>query len=170
MWFAWSLKDAPAPKVHSEIDPPDVAASGRAPSPFGSGPVVTGPDAESPPSADAAAQPTPPGITPEQWDQLQQAFAGHPQRDAELAKASARLAYDNLMQRYLSRRSQGATVAELTPMARQLDAGLDGRVASGDMGTPDALMLKQALLEDLEPNEARREAMLDEWERRHPPR
>ncbi|HET9646133.1 MAG TPA: hypothetical protein VFP68_22895, partial [Burkholderiaceae bacterium] len=94
-WFAWSMRDAPAAKVHAASDPPDAAAPDRAPSPFGSGPAIVGPDAEVPPSA-RVPRAVPPSITVEQWEQLQQALADRPQRDVELAKASAHLAYDNL--------------------------------------------------------------------------
>lgn len=160
---------APAPR-------PVPAASGQA-SPFGAGLPVAGPDhAPAPASADtSAAQPAAPatvappgappaGVTPEQWQQLQQALANHPAREAELARVGEYLAFQNRFNRFQQLRQQpDAAPAELATLARALDAELPQRLARRELGAGEARLLKMALLQVLQPDDTLRQAALAAW-------
>ena len=76
------------------------AASVLGPAPAADSGPKAEPDAQphqpaGPASAAAAAPSTQPpyGLSPEQWQQLQQALADHPQRDAEIARIGAYMQY-----------------------------------------------------------------------------
>ncbi len=128
--------------------------------------------------AAAASQP-PRAIAPlldaQQWAQLQQSLAGHPQADAEAARIIELLAYQRSVQQFRAERAAGAGASgpALAELARRIDEGLDARIARGEVSGPEAQRLKAALLEVLEPDASRRAEALAAWRQAqitaHPP-
>jgi hypothetical protein len=150
------------------------AASVLGPAPAaGSGPKAE-PDAQppqpaGPASAPAAAPSTQPpyGLSPEQWQQLQQALADHPQRDAEIARIGAYMQYMGTAQRFRQLRQQAAGAApgeELQALARTLESGMQEHLDRGELTAGEALLLRSATLEVLEPDSARRQQALALWQ------
>jgi hypothetical protein len=98
-----------------------------------------------------------------QWAQLQAALADDPQRDAELARILGLLDYQRAVQRFAAMRTAGAEAATVLALAGRLDAELTQRLARGELGGPEAVRLKAALLEVLEPDPALRAPALADW-------
>lgn len=77
------------------------------------------------------------------------------------------------MRDFQAARRQGADAATMEPLARRIDAGLAARIGRGEVSGPEALRLKAALLEVLEPDASRRAQALAAWRaeqlRAHPP-
>ncbi len=169
----WNLREGSAtPPPPAPAAPAQPVA--RAPSPFGDGPAVLGPDAEPAPAAgvraaEAAASaivpagPPPAGISAEQWRQLQESLRGNPNREAELARIVDYMGFQHTLQQYRDRRSQGAAPAELQALARQVDQGIDVHLARGELSAGEANLLKSTVLLDLEPDPGQRALMLNEW-------
>jgi hypothetical protein len=149
------------------------------------GVVVAARAAQAPPAAStsrakAAPEATPPRaeaplLDAQQWAQLQQSLADHPQADAEAARIIELLAYQRSVQQFRAERlaSSGASSPTLAALARRIDEGLDARIANGEVSGPEAQRLKAALLEVLEPDASRRAEALTAWRRdqlaAHPP-
>ena len=168
----WNLREGSA-SAPPPAPAPAAPAVARAPSPFGDGPAVIGPDAEPAPTvvahaAEAASAPVPSGAPPaglsaEQWRQLQESLRGNPNREAELARIAEYLGFQQTLQQYRTRRSQGAAPAELQALARQIDQGIDIHLARGELSAGEANLLKSTVLIDIEPDPGQRAAMLNEW-------
>jgi hypothetical protein len=109
----------------------------------------------------------PQGLGAEQLQQLRASLAHHPQREAEVARVSAYLQYSAQWQHFTERRAAGARADELRPLAAALDAGLAQRLQQREVSAGEALHIKAALLEVLEPDAAQRQAALREWRERH---
>lgn len=116
-----------------------------------------------------------PLLDAQQWAQLQQSLADHPQADAEAARIIELLAYQRSVQQFRAERaaSAGAFSPTLATLARRIDEGLDARIAHGEVSGPEAQRLKAALLEVLEPDAGRRTEALAIWRQAqlaaHPP-
>ena len=116
-----------------------------------------------------------PLLDAQQWAQLQQSLAGHPQADAEAARIIELLAYQRSVQQFRAERLAGAGASDptLVALARRIDEGLDARIANGEVSGPEAQRLKAALLEVLEPDASRRAEALAAWRQAqlaaHPP-
>lgn len=114
-----------------------------------------------------ATPPTPPDeaplIEPGQWAQLQAALADDPKRDAEIARILDLLDYQRAVRRFATLRQAGADASAQLALARRIDAGLPLRLARGEMSGPEAMRLKGALLEVLEPDATQRAAALTAW-------
>ena len=146
---------------------PDAASAYRAgldtAAPLRAGPA-------SAPATSAASSPTtqpPYGLSPEQWQQLQQALADHPQRDAEMARIGAYMAYMNTAQRFRELRQQAAGAApgeELQALAHTLESGLQEHLDRGEMTAGEALLLRSATQEVLQPDSALRQQALVLWQ------
>ncbi|MFZ5548238.1 MAG: hypothetical protein ACOZJX_06045 [Pseudomonadota bacterium] len=104
-----------------------------------------------------------PVIEPGQWAQLQAALAGDPKRDAEIARILDLLDYQRAVRRFATLRQAGADPTAQLALARRIDAGLPLRLARGEMSGPEAMRLKAALLEVLEPDAVQRAAALTAW-------
>ena len=78
-------------------------------------------------------------------------------------RAAAWAAYRKLLDRYTKLHFGGGTPAQLKEVARILDAGIDTRVERDEMDLVDALELMADLLDVLEPDAARRGALLAQW-------
>ena len=144
----------PAPRPSASTMPPTARPS----------PTVAAatPGAGSAPASAADGQPL---LDAERWAQLQQALAGHPQPDAEAARILDLLAYQRAVRQFRSERQAhpGRTTPTLLALARQLDAGLDLRLARGEMSSPEAQHIKAGLLEVLQPDADRRASDLAAW-------
>ena len=144
-------------------------------------PTAQGPSAASTGSAArAVARPEAPRaevplLDAQQWAQLQQSLASHPQADAEAARIIELLAYQRSVQQFRAERLAGAGASDptLVALARRIDEGLDARIANGEVSGPEAQRLKAALLEVLEPDASRRAEALAAWRQAqltaHPP-
>jgi hypothetical protein len=109
----------------------------------------------------------PHGLSPEQWQQLQQALADHPQRDAEMARIGAYMAYMNTAQRFRELRQQAAGTPPgeaLQGLARTLESGLQDHLDRGEMTAGEALLLRSATQEVLQPDSALRQQALTLWQ------
>lgn len=132
------------------------------------------PSAEAPPSSPAAPLPdpvpappdraqapapaaVPPGVTPAQWAALQAELAARP---GELQRLSDHLHFNDRVQRLRQAPPGDARHA----LAREIDAGLDARLAAGELSAGEARLLKMAVLRELLPDEAARQAALSQWE------
>lgn len=117
-------------------------------------------------AASAPSRPSPaPLLDAQRWDQLQKALAGHPQPDAEAARILELLAYQRTVQQFRAERQahQGSPTPTLLALAREIDAGLDVRLARGEMSGPEAQHVKAGLLEVLQPDASRRAGELAAW-------
>lgn len=151
---------------------------------IGAGLAMLKPD--KPPAERAAARSTPAGPTPtvppagatpvtaraatplldaERWAQLQQALAHHPQPDVETARILDLLAYQRTVQQFRGERQArpGVPTPTLVELAREIDAGLDTRLARGEVSGPEAQHIKAGLLEVLQPDASRRAGDLLAW-------
>lgn len=161
-WTAWrgAAETTPAPPSAA---PPAHAAAGPGVAPVAAlqppGPAVR--PAPTPPAADADTPPE--GLSAEQWRELRATLADHPQREAETARIVAYLQFAARWQQFVERRSAGAGVAELKPIALALDQGLEARVRQRELGGAEARNVKSALLAVLEPDAAARERRLRDW-------
>ena len=177
-YLAW-LAAAAAALALARMAAPDMAAPGEMPAPASStqGPapaakndVKAATDVALPAPASPTSSPagTPPyGLTQGQWQQLQQALADHPQRDAEMARIGAYMQYMNAAERFRHLRQQAAGAApsaELQALARTLEAGLQDHLDRGEMTVGEALLLRSATLEVLEPDNALRQQALAVWQ------
>ncbi len=110
-----------------------------------------------------ADPPAPEGLSVEQWRELRASLADHPEREAEIARVVAYLQFSARWQHYVRLRASGAPEAELLALARPLDAGLDAHLLQRELSGNEALAMKAALLETLEPDAATRAATLRAW-------
>jgi hypothetical protein len=151
--------------------PPSPASQAWGRSPFDPGPtalpasrpvVVAQSAAVNQPATAPTMQP-PPGVSAEQWLQLQQALRHDPQRQGELARIADYLAFSNRMERFNSLRAERIPSPELAPLAHQLDRELDLHIDRKELNAGEALLLKSALLSVIEANPERRSTALQAW-------
>jgi hypothetical protein len=133
-------------------------------------PAADAGSAPAPPTAEAVVRPapsiatTPPkGVTAEQWQSLRDSLASHPDRDREMARIAAYLEYRHAVQALRSRPRDAANTEALRDAARRVDAGLADRIAQGEVTAGEALALKQAALDVLEPDVSRRAQAIEQW-------
>lgn len=169
MWALWLVWQAPAAGATSS------GARASMAQPF-DGAIANAPRAEAsathvpPPAAmaattepEAAAKP-PPGMTFEQWTQLQATLVNHPAREAELARISDYMSFQHDFARFQQlRQTAGAAPAELVAMARSLDTRLSDRLARHEMHAGEARLAKLALLDVLEPDATARAGAATAW-------
>jgi hypothetical protein len=137
------------------------------PSPFGAGPAVAGPDL-APPDAPAPgrAEPAavvPAGLTPDEWQQLREDLANHPQREAELARISQLMLFHKRVQQFRELRSAGTATGPLRALAQAIDAEMHTHLQNNELSAGEARLLKAALLEVLQPDALQRQAALAQW-------
>lgn len=105
----------------------------------------------------AGAEAPPPGLTAEQWAQVEARLAGHPQAAAERDRLRRYFAWSDAVQRWRGARQDLA-------LAQQVDAGLPERLAQAEVSAPEARLLKAALLQTLLPDDASRTAALQAFD------
>lgn len=163
----------PAPVAAPAPDPVD-----RPVSPFADAPPVVGPDAPDRVRMAAAAASAmaveppgsggaPPGMTPQQWQQLVAALQDQPERVAELTRIASYLGFSARVQHFQTQRTVGARGATLAPLAQQLQTEVAQRLDHGELSMAEAESLQTELLEVLEPDAARRDQALDQWRDQH---
>lgn len=174
-WWLQPAAEAPAPAVVAATPAPAL------PSPFGSGPAVVGPDATPPaaaPAPVAAAAPVPPeppaedgapGLPLAELKELKAQLAAEgPARD-EAGLMAEHLLFADATLRLKHLRLRGGDAAELRGVAQIVDETLDTQLARGEVTPGEARDLKASVLQVIEPDAARRQALLAQWLQRHPP-
>lgn len=158
---AWALWPAQAPALHASpataplpaSATPALAASPPLPAP------APGPGREAP----AAAHGTPRGMTAGQWQALQSTLAGHPQREAEIARVVGYMAFADDV-----RRLQAAPPGpDAEALARGVDAALPLHLARREVSAAEAMRIRQLVLQRLEPDAARQREGLERWRQEH---
>jgi hypothetical protein len=114
-------------------------------------------------AAASGAIASPSGVTAEQWQSLRDSLADHPDRDRELARIAAYFEYRHAVQALRSPLRDAANTNALRDAARRVDAGLADRIAQGEVTAGEALALKQAALEVLQPDSAQRALAIEQW-------
>ncbi|MEP6610053.1 MAG: hypothetical protein ABJA83_15460 [Burkholderiaceae bacterium] len=143
----WTLRPEPLPLVVATAPAQPKHVPGRSLFAFGSGPAVVGPESVAEPAVSGALSQSGP--------------APVPQAVTLESPAAQRARFDNL-------RWFGTDAAELTALAREMDAALPSIVRAGAMEPGDALALKADLLDVIEFNPMRRRDLLVEWWNAHP--
>lgn len=127
---------------------------------------TTPPPAAGPAPGTTAAPGVPPGVTAEQWAALQQEYAGQPDGPAQIARVVAFLQYRQEVQRFRALRDNPQADREaLRASARALEAGLDERLARGEVSASEALQIRTATAEVLLPDATARKAAVADWQR-----
>jgi hypothetical protein len=133
-------------------------------------PAADAGSAPAPPTAEAVVRPAPSdttippsGVTAEQWQSLRDSLARHPDRDREMARIAAYFEYRHAVQALRSGPRDTANAEALRDAARRVDAGLADRIAQGEVTAGEALALKQAALDVLEPDASRRAQEIAQW-------
>jgi hypothetical protein len=110
------------------------------------------------------------GLTAEQRETLQLAFAGHPGAARDLPHAADRVVFRSRWNRFVALTGvPGAdATGERVALARQLDAGLDTRIERHEIRYSEAVSIKAALLEVLDPSSVRRHQALAAWRKNIP--
>lgn len=159
---AWLLagRDRHDAAPSSPITPPAIAAA-QAPR------AAAAPQPTARAAVAAEASPAiPAGLSADQYQQLRDSLAGHPQQEAEVARVVAYLQFANQWQQFQQRRAAGAPPSELQPLARALDAALDVRLQQREMAAAEAMQVKAALLDVLQPDASTHAAALRDWRER----
>ncbi|CAN5899355.1 hypothetical protein BH11PSE8_BH11PSE8_37590 [soil metagenome] len=100
--------------------------------------------------AEPAALTPPAGVSAEQWAALQDALRNHPQREAELARISAYMAFQARQTRYRELLMSGrAGLEDARAMAASLLQELPAHVARGEVAGGEAILLQQSLFDTL---------------------
>lgn len=101
-----------------------------------------------------------------EWQELQSAFAHHPQREAEIARALSFVQFQREVAQFQQWRENAAAATAptgLLTLARALRATLDQRMARHEVSAPEALKLQSALLDVLVPDDTERAQQLQQW-------
>ena len=141
----WIFRPQPQDGAHEPVvlSQPAASAASRPPSPYSSTTPVPGPDRS---ALDERAARLAANRIPEPQD-----------------PTAAKAAYRSALERYAKLRFGGGSPTELQEVARILDAGIDTRVDGNEISLPDGLELMAELLDVLEPEPARRGALLAQW-------
>jgi hypothetical protein len=166
-WW-WAGFEAAGPAPMGAGPAPAAAPTATSPvageaSPFGSGAGVAG--AERPPEPNAAPY-VPRHLDARQLDVLQALFAGHPQRDAKLARLLPALDHAVAAQRLRDASFDRISDAQALALAQEVIEGLDERVKRGELGLDDARALRSSALERIEADDVKRDSLLAEWSAR----
>lgn len=119
--------------------------------------------AQAGPPPQAPDAPPPPGLSAEQWQALQASLAGHPQREAELARITALMGFRHDVARLRALRRDGHATPEALALAQRVQAGLPARLAAREISAADAQALQAAALDVLQPDAGRRAEQLAQW-------
>lgn len=160
-WWAGSTPAAPSPSHAdaSAMPPPANAEPLMSAGPPAAGLVTapTTPHASAKAKGKPAAAAPPAGMSAEQWTALQDALRDHPQREAELARISAYMAFQARQTRYRELLSSGpAGQEEARAIATALLQELPAHVARGEVSGGEAVLLQQSLFDTLASDAAAR--------------
>ena len=127
--------------------------------------------AEIPTAAGTAALPG--GLAAAQWQTIQARVEPGPGRDRELARIADLLEFQRRAARLRDLRDEPAAAGERHALAQQLDSGIATHLALREISGGEAVLLKTAVLAELEPDTARRAQALEDWKHDwttgHPP-
>lgn len=165
--MAWNEGEVAAPE--SPASPHSTAQV--APAPEASPLITAGPQASASASASVNANGQPQATRPTwlaeaEWQELQSAFAHHPQREAEIARALSFVQFQREVAQFQQWHENAATPTAptgLLTLARALRATLDQRMARHEVSAPEALKLQSALLDVLVPDDTERAQQLQQW-------
>ncbi|CAN5409357.1 hypothetical protein BH11PSE9_BH11PSE9_21380 [soil metagenome] len=144
-----SAKEAPAQAAMATLPGADPLMSAGPPA-AGTASASAAAHAIAKPHAKPAAATPPGGMTAEQWAALQDALRDHPQREAELARISAYMAFQARQSRYRDLLTSGpAGLEEARAIAASLLQELPAHVARGEVAGGEAMLLQQALFDTL---------------------
>lgn len=148
----WGLRPDTAPAVA-----PTAGSAPPRPTVSRADAAVTGAPTAATATATSGGEAPPPGLTAEQWSQVEARLAGHPQAAAERDRLRRYFAWTDAVQRWRGARQDLA-------LAQQVDAGLPERLAQAEVSAPEARQLKAALLQTLLPDDASRTAALQAFD------
>lgn len=167
--LVWSL--APDDPYLAPVHPRAVHAEGEHDTTRIVSDISRGVDRAQPHQAASGAQaatpqgddPPPAGLNTQQWQALKLSLADHPQREAELARISALMAFRSDVARLRELRQGGHATPESQTLARRVQADLPTRLASREIGAAEAQALQAAVLEVLQADASQRAAQLSQW-------
>jgi hypothetical protein len=105
----------------------------------------------------------PPGVTPEQWSQIEGEMQHRADGPAELRRMAGFLVWSDGLRRFREARNAGVGAAELAPLAQELDDGLSERLRQRELSAAEARQVKSAILETTVADPAQRSALLRQW-------
>lgn len=163
--MAWHEGEVAAPESlaspHSTAQVP--------PAPEASPLITAGPQASASASVNTNGQSQaarPAWLAEAEWQELQNAFAHHPQREAEIARVLNFVQFQREVAQFQQWRENAAAATAptgLLTLARALRATLDQRMARHEVSAPEALKLQSALLDVLVPDDTERAQQLQQW-------
>jgi pyruvate/2-oxoglutarate dehydrogenase complex dihydrolipoamide acyltransferase (E2) component len=168
--LAWPLRTTP-PAV-------DAVARGRLAADAAaaldqSPPAARAPSTPADAAARANANANPGGLTAEQWRTVQDGVEPGPRHDREVARIASLLEFQRTVARLRELRGDDRAADERRRLAAEIDAGIEAHLALRETSGPEAVLLKTAVLLELEHDPARRAERLDAWKREwaagHPP-
>ena len=115
------------------------------------------------PAASEAALPA--GLTADQWQTLQQRVEPGPEHDREVARIVDFLEFQRRVVRLRELLGDPGAAGERRPLARQVDAGIATHLALNEISASEAMLLKTAVLAEIEPDPAQRAQRLADWQR-----
>ena len=109
-------------------------------------------------------------LTVAQRETLQLAYIGHPAAAQEVPRAVDRVVFRNRWNRFVALAGVPGADAEREriTLAQKLEAGLDTRIERQEIRYSEAVTIKTALLEVLDPAPARRQLALAAWRKNVP--
>ncbi len=107
--------------------------------------------------------PVPPGVSPEQWQQILAEHAARPDGPAEVRRLSEYFHFADALQRFRQLRKSASAGPEMATLAQAIDQSLDARVQRLEVNGAEARSIKSAVLEVLQPDAAARQAALSQW-------
>lgn len=115
----------------------------------------------------------PGGLTPDQWQTLQQRVEPGPLHDRELARIVDFLEFQRRVASLRESRGDAQAAGKRRLLASQIDAGIAAHLALHEISGAEAMLLETAVLEETEPDAARRAQRLADWAlawtNQHPP-
>lgn len=158
--LAWLLTGSDAPPPASTPPPPRPAVVAEVASPFAAASAVVGPELWGGSELDRAAAAV---LSPDHLVQLRQLLNGRPGRDAEYSRLIEALTHARNVRRFHQSLASIGPSAETIELARQIDAGIDVRMDRFEYDLPEAATIKSGAMELLEPDEAERARLMNEW-------
>lgn len=156
---AWSYRANPEPPAATAEPVQGGQAGADAQAPQVRLPAET-PGSDASPVTSTAERPS--QVPEEDWAALKAAFAKQPGSQGEPERVVSYLGYQRKFERWQAM-EESKSVVQRRQLARELLDELPARLASGEFTMVEATMMSTVLLNDLEPNEAKREKQLQEW-------
>ena len=140
-YYMLHIDGVPAPTATVQAD-----AAQRSDSPFGTDPVRG--------QLSEDSLPMPPAESMPELKNLDR---------AEAQRVTNYLDWMSSYEKFQQAQAQGATSRELRSLAKEVDSGIDARLDNREMGSAEALHLKAALIEIIEPDPSQRVQLLAQW-------